>query len=99
MEAPRWCSHAVPTCRGWTDPETGEVLVARRFSQEEIDAFHGLDIVEEVQYNAPTMLHEAPVGHKSLDDMTKAELVALAESTGVEVSRYSTKAVLIEALS
>ena len=25
MEAPRWCSHAVPTRRGWTDPETGEV--------------------------------------------------------------------------
>ena len=99
MQAPRWCSHAVPTARGWTDPVTGEVFVARRFSQEEIDAFNGVDIVEEVQYNAPTMLHEAPVGHKSLDDMTKAELVALAESTGVEVSRYATKAVLIEALS
>ena len=93
----------MPTERGWADPKTGELLISRRFNADEIAAYinpaSGQVVVEEVVHEAPQMLHEAPVGNKSLEDMTKAELVALAESTGVEVSKYATKAVLIEALS
>lgn len=47
----------------------------------------------------PQMLHEAPVGNKSLEDMTKNELVALAEQLGVPVAKSATKKVLIEKLS
>jgi hypothetical protein len=116
LKAPKWCSNAVPTNRGWTNPTTGELYVAKRFSQEQIDEFNGVqkvaqkveEVVEDVQEvaqveevvveDAPQMLHEAPVGNKSLSQMTKAELIALAEQTGVEVSARDTKAVLVEKL-
>ena len=109
---PNWAKDAVPTTRGWVDPSTGELLKAQRLTFEQIEDFLGqgvgqveekvqynAPIEEEVQYNAPTMLHEAPVGNKSLQDMTKAELVALAEQSGVQVSRWASKEVLIEKLS
>ncbi len=102
MNPPKWCSNAVPSPRGWIVPVTGELFVSKRFTQEEIDRFHGTSVepvVEEVVYEAPQMLHEAPVGNKSLEDMTKNELLALAEQSGVKVSRYSTKKTLIENLS
>ena len=28
IQAPNWCKHAVPTERGWIDPNTGEILVS-----------------------------------------------------------------------
>lgn len=105
MNPPKWCSNAVPSPRGWIDPVTGELFVSKRFTQEEIDEFNGVvpspvyPVVEEVVHEEPQMLHEAPVGNKSLEDMTKSELLALAEQSGVKVSRYSTKKTLIEKLS
>jgi len=39
IKAPRWCAHAVPTAKGWQDPTTDELFVARRFTQEQIDEF------------------------------------------------------------
>lgn len=111
-QPPRWCKDAVPTPRGWADPKTGELLISTRLSADDIAAYINRAsghvktqlaseqvVVEEVVHEAPQMLHEAPVGNKSLEDMTKAELVALAESTGVDVKKSATKAVLIEALS
>lgn len=53
---------------------------------------------EQVTHTSPQMLHEAPVGNKSLQDMTMNELVALAEQYGVEVVKSDTKEVLIEKL-
>ena len=108
LKAPRWCAQAVPTSRGWEDPTTGELFVARRFSEEQITEFfneinkdvddmYGV-IDEQVQHEAPQMLHEAPV-HKPLDKMTKNELLALAEQKGIQVSKFSTKKTLVEKLS
>jgi hypothetical protein len=103
VQAPNWCKNAVPTSRGWEDPRTGELYVSKRFSQAEIDEFHGVQVapvvVEQVVHEEPQMLHEAPVGNKSLDKMTKVELVALAEQMGVEVTPKDTKSVLVEKLS
>jgi len=115
IKAPRWCAHAVPTAKGWQDPTTDELFVARRFTQEQIDEFFGNveEVVEEmygvehsytavnevVEFNEPQMLHEAPVAHKSLQDMTKAQLLALAEERGVQVSKFSTKKTIVEKLS
>ena len=99
---PNWAKDAVPTTRGWIDPTTGELLKAQRLTLGEIEDFLGQgvgQVEEQVQYEAPQMLHEAPVGNKSLQDMTKAELVALAEQSGVQVSRWASKEVLIEKLS
>ena len=101
MIAPKWCKDAVPTLRGWAHPVTGELFVSKRFTQEQIDAFHGVEeVVEEVQPEPVVeVLTEAPANHRSLQDMTKAELKALAEQLGVEVSRYATKKTLVEQLS
>lgn len=105
LQPPHWCKNAVPTLRGWSDPRTGELYVAKRFSQQELDEYYGVTVeeepvvVEQVVHEEPQMLHEAPVGHKSLDKMTKSELVALAEQTGVDFSPKDTKKVLVEKLS
>jgi len=37
---PRWCPNAVLESGGWKDPNTGEILVGRRVTQEEIDHFN-----------------------------------------------------------
>ena len=50
------------------------------------------------EQSQPQMLHEAPV-NKSLDSMTKVELLALAEQLGISVSKSATKQVLVEKLS
>ena len=104
IKPPNWCLYAVPSPRGWHHPRNGELLVSQRFTQDEIDEFNGVvaepePVVEEVVYEAPQMLHEAPVGNKSLEDMTKNELLALAEQSGIKVSRYSSKKTLVEKLS
>ena len=101
LKPPAWCADATPTRRGWVDPRTGELLKAQRISDIDIMEWNGVpqQVVEQVVHQAPQMLHEAPVANKSLEDMNKTELLALAEQTGVDVSPYATKAVLIEQLS
>jgi len=41
-------------------------------------------------------LTEAPVGNKSLDEMTKTELEALGRQHGVELDRRESKQTLVE---
>ncbi len=93
-EAPAWCENAVPTALGWEDPDTGELYVSGGFTQEEIDAFHGVSTV----IPEPEMLTEAPVGNKSLDEMSKVELEALGRQSGIELDRRLRKDTLIEQL-
>ena len=40
FKAPAWAKHAVPTPRGWQDPNTGELLVSRRLSDRQVDEWH-----------------------------------------------------------
>lgn len=41
IEAPNWCSDAVPVLsQGWVSP-SGEVMISSRFTQEQIDQWHG----------------------------------------------------------
>ena len=47
-------------------------------------------------YKTPTMLTEAPVGGKSLDEMTKIELEALGRTHGIELDRRKSKSDLID---
>ena len=37
------------------------------------------------------MLTEAPVGNRSLDDMSKSELLAMGQQYDIELSKYSSK--------
>ena len=61
------------------------------FTTEEIDLFHGKSAPKGAQ-----VLTEAPVGNKSIDDMTKLELEALARTKGVELDRRKSKSKLLE---
>ena len=106
IRAPKWCSQAVHTPRGWVDPITGELFISKRFSQLEIDEFHGTQevaqpepVVEQVVHEAPQMLHEAPVAHVSIESMTKVQLQAMCEENGIEYAPRDTKKVLVEKLS
>lgn len=97
IKPPSWCPHAVPTRLGWEDPETRELLVSSRFSQEQIDEFHGVaQVQEQVSHQPAQMLHEAPTGHSRLEDMSKLQLEALGRQYGVELDRRYSKEVLIE---
>lgn len=91
ITAPGWCSDAVPTVRGWEDPNTGELLVSRRFTQEQIDEFNGVGKVQ--------TLTEAPVANRDLGDMNKRELEELGRQHGIELDRRLKKDTLVEQLS
>ena len=60
IKAPHWCQDALISTRGWVDAETGELLVSRRFSRAEVEAYKAAQnpapVVEKVA--APVMLNE-----------------------------------------
>ena len=90
--APAWCENAVPTANGWEDPDTGELYASGGFTTEEIDLFHG----KKSSSKGAQVLTEAPVGNKSVEDMTKLELEALARTKGVELDRRKSKSKLLK---
>ena len=102
---PKYAKDAIPTRKGWVSPK-GELLVSRKFTAEQIDEFYGVtpvQITEVTPEPAPVVqtapvqqVNEAPVNNTSLDDMTKAELKALAEQYGIEVPTFANKAKLVE---
>lgn len=92
ISPPNWCKHAIPTSRGWVDPNTNELLQATKISQGQIDEWNGVPA-------APTMLREAPQNNSSLEEMTKLELEALGRQHGIELDRRKRKDDLIEELS
>lgn len=51
IEAPKWAKGAVPTSRGWV--KGNEVLLARKFTQEEIDEWYAAQAPKKVQPVAP----------------------------------------------
>ncbi len=100
LRAPGWCPDAVPTSNGWEDPNTGELFVSSGFTQEQIQEFHD---DADVEINARlggnvSMLTEAPVGGKSLEEMNKIELEALGRTHGVELDRRKSKSKLLSTM-
>ena len=87
---------AVPSPRGWMNPNTNEILSVRKFTQAEIDEWHGVD----TSNPEPTveMLVEAPRNNTSLEEMTKTELEALGMEHGVDLDRRYSKKKLINTL-
>ena len=103
IKAPGWCKDAVPTLRGWEDPNTGELLTSSRHTQAQLDEWHG-----GADASAPEVLIEAMP--ESVDDdedeyeyydlgsMSKKELEDLGRDYGIELDRRKSKADLIEEL-
>ena len=98
IKAPAWCENAIPTLNGWEDPDSGELYVSGGFTQAQIDEFHGKMLCEVPTPNVVNVLTEAPVGNKSLDEMTKIELEALGRQHGIELDRRKRKNVLVETM-
>ncbi len=38
---------AIPTSRGWINPKTGELLKSQRITQEQLDAYNGVQVLAE----------------------------------------------------
>jgi hypothetical protein len=87
---------AVPTTRGWEDPESGELLKSGRITQAQINEWHG--VTEQVKPAPTQMLNEAPPSNKSFNDMTKLELESTGRQHGIELDRRKSKNDLIEEL-
>ena len=88
IQAPSWCEHAIPTQRGWEDPNSGEVYKSGGFSQSQINEFYG-------KTEAPQMLTEAPANNVALEKMTKVQLESLGRQHGVELDRRKNKKSLV----
>ena len=104
IKAPAWCEHAIPTHRGWEDPQTGELFVSSGFTPEQIAEWHG-DLPEPAspppsleQRRAAAgleMLTEAPANNVALEKMTKLQLESLGRQHGVELDRRKNKKSLV----
>lgn len=103
IKAPGWCSHAIPTTRGWKHPRTSEILKKRAIHPHDIAAWHRANGSE------PTAEPVAPleehyevevedIAPTNLDTMTKVELEAMGREMGVELDRRKSKAVLLAQL-
>lgn len=44
IKPPNHAKDAIPTVRGWEHPRTGELLIARRHTQSQIDEYLGVSI-------------------------------------------------------
>tara|TARA_Y100000385_G_scaffold86580_1_gene88916 strand:+ start:1398 stop:1724 length:327 start_codon:yes stop_codon:yes gene_type:complete len=98
IKAPGWCAQAVPTSKGWEDPDSGELFVSRKFAQADIDAFHGkVAKPAPAPKPAPVVEEEVVVEEPSLDleSMTKVELEAVGREHGVELDRREKKSSLL----
>ena len=115
IQAPNWCKDAIPTERGWE--RNGELLVARKHRQAELDEYFGVSqpvIVEHhpepIQIEEPAvveeeveieveLLTEAPISNVSLADMTKTQLLALANDYGLDLKSWMKKDEIVESLN
>lgn len=105
IQAPNWCKDAVPTERGWE--RNGELLVARKHRQDELDEYFGVSqpvieepaVVEEEVEIEVELLTEAPISNVSLADMTKAQLLALANDYGLDLKSWMKKDEIVESLN
>ena len=101
LKAPGWCSHAVPTTRGWKHPRTSEILKKRAIHPHDIAAWHranGSEPTAEpvvVTIEPVVVEDEAPI---NLDTMSKVELESLGREMGIELDRRKSKAVLLAQL-
>lgn len=54
LKAPAWAKNAVPTVRGWQNPKTGELLLARKHSVRQVEEWHNNNKVVVESNPAPT---------------------------------------------
>lgn len=101
INPPNHQKDAIPTVRGWEHPRTGELLVARRHTQSQIDEYLGVAIAPPPPPPPPAPEPMEPIEvdeDVDLFDMTKLELEEVGREHGIELDRREKKATLIERL-
>lgn len=108
LKAPNWNKTAYPSTKGWHDKRTGELILARKHSQADVDAWNQTLVIETkgnvsmttTQPNSPITLTESPTNSNEfmLEHMTKVELEELGRENGIELDRRLNKQTLIEQL-
>lgn len=106
IKPPAWCSKAVPVANGWKHWATSEILLNKRFTQEQIDGFWAekngtaapledlTDLITEGKIQAE-MIRMAREEAVDLESMSKRQLEALGREHGVELDRRQTKNTLV----
>ncbi len=83
IKPPNHAKNAIPTKRGWEHPRTGELLIARRHTQSQIDEYLGVSIapppVEPIELDDELTEYEFDV---VMDDAP--ELVTLSDDAHEE---------------
>tara|TARA_B100000287_G_scaffold328773_1_gene313299 strand:+ start:35 stop:460 length:426 start_codon:yes stop_codon:yes gene_type:complete len=95
MQPPNYQKDAIPTPQGWRHPRTGELLVSRPLSQEQIDEYMGTPA------SAPQMLKESPTTMEEAleyEDMSKDQLEEVGREHGIELDKRHSKDDLIDEL-
>jgi hypothetical protein len=81
IKAPNWCKNAQISTRGWVDAETGELLVSRRFSRAEVEAYNAAQSLSPVVEEAkPAVLNEV-MPEPVAEVLTEVPVYDLAEET------------------
>lgn len=94
IKAPEWAPNAVIDPKGWRDPATGELLVARKFSDKDIEEYNG----EVMLADEGGKIKEAKPESVDLTKLKKVELVELAKEQDILPEGKVTKNELVELL-
>lgn len=99
--------NAIPTLKGWVSPK-GELLKAQKITQAQIDEWYGnlqpapkIEEVVDVVYNTPVVEEVVEEESNDIDyeAMTRAELLEIAEASGIVVPGFRpSKKAIIDAL-
>lgn len=100
---PSFQKNAIPTPQGWRHPKTGELLIARKISIEDIDDYNNpQSMTELIPEPVDDVIYEEDEDwddeELDLDSMTKAELIETAEDWEIEIDPKSSKAKIKEIL-
>lgn len=86
IKPPTFAKNAVPTPRGWTDPRSGELLLARKIKQTEIDEYMGLLTPVEVPEDMTGWLKDDPV---TVDEIMEEDNVMTRQLNEAPVNNKS----------
>lgn len=109
IKPPAWCSRAVPVPAGWKHWTTNEILLPKKFTEEQIAEFWAEkegapasaapepELIDEAVHDMITEGKiEAAMAASELETMTKKELEELGREHGLELDRRLTKKSLVE---
>lgn len=91
---PRWCSKAVATDAGWTNPKTGEILMASRGLASRINEFEAekqMRAIEAAKKAVKTKKVDVPFEMPVLNVVTESELKEKEEVVSAPVVEEKTQ--------